>query len=116
VTAPVRIPALVRGNELITDTGLFGGFIRAAQAAERGPHGLAAGMFIGNPVTDVLDLATNSFVVENGDEAWAAQEALKLAEELDAAWDKVKLVSAPAESGFANTGLGRGFLGEDDGA
>lgn len=38
--------------------------------------------------------------------------AQMLAEELDAAWDQVTLVSAPAESAFANTGLGRGFLGE----
>jgi isoquinoline 1-oxidoreductase subunit beta len=38
--------------------------------------------------------------------------AQMLAEELDAAWDQVKLVSAPAESVFANSGLGRGFLGE----
>ncbi len=38
--------------------------------------------------------------------------AQMLAEELDAAWDQVKLVSAPAESAFANVGLGRGFLGE----
>jgi isoquinoline 1-oxidoreductase subunit beta len=38
--------------------------------------------------------------------------AQMLAEELDAAWDQVKLVSAPAESAFANVGLGRGFLAE----
>jgi isoquinoline 1-oxidoreductase beta subunit len=38
--------------------------------------------------------------------------AQMLAEELDAAWDQVKLVPAPAESAFANSGLGRGFLGE----
>lgn len=39
-------------------------------------------MFIGNPFTDVLDLATNSFVVANGDEnlAWAKGEALSLAQ------------------------------------
>jgi isoquinoline 1-oxidoreductase subunit beta len=35
-----------------------------------------------------------------------------LAEELDADWAKVLVVSAPAERGFANTELGRGFLGE----
>jgi isoquinoline 1-oxidoreductase subunit beta len=35
-----------------------------------------------------------------------------LAEELDADWTKVSVVAAPAELGFANTGLGRGFLGE----
>src|SRR4051812_3234311 len=53
VTACVAIPALVRGDELITATGLFGESIRAAQAAEQAPGGLSAGMFIGNPFTDV---------------------------------------------------------------
>jgi isoquinoline 1-oxidoreductase subunit beta len=38
--------------------------------------------------------------------------AQMLAEELDADWAKVKVVSAPAEKAFANTGLGRGFLSE----
>ena len=41
--------------------------------------------------------------------------AQMLAEELDADWNKVTLVSAPAESAFANTGLGRGFLAEMSG-
>ena len=47
VTARVLIPALVRGDELITATGLFGGFIREAQAIEQSAGGLSAGMFIG---------------------------------------------------------------------
>ena len=38
-----------------------------------------------------------------------------LAEELDADGAKVRVVAAPAELGFANTGLGRGFLGEMSG-
>jgi microcystin degradation protein MlrC len=79
VTAHVRIPALVRGPELITETGLFGQMIRQAQAAENDARGLSAGMFIGNPFTDVLDLATNSFVVANGQAEWASREALALA-------------------------------------
>src|SRR5690606_32171910 len=37
VTAVVPIPALVRGNELITATGLFGQSIRRAQAIEASP-------------------------------------------------------------------------------
>jgi isoquinoline 1-oxidoreductase subunit beta len=38
-----------------------------------------------------------------------------LAEELDADWSKVTVVPAPAENGFANTGLGRGFLADMSG-
>ena len=57
VTAKVAIPALVRGDELITATGFFGQSIRIAQEVENGPGGLSAGMFIGNPFTDVPALA-----------------------------------------------------------
>ncbi len=78
VTARVRIPALVRGPELITETGLFGRLISQAQTLETSERGLSAGMFIGNPFTDVLDLATNSFVVANGDETWAAQDSAEV--------------------------------------
>ena len=53
VTARVPIPALVRGDELITATGLFGKVVRKAQMIERSSGGLSAGMFIGNPFTDV---------------------------------------------------------------
>ena len=67
VTAKVAIPALVRGDELITATGRFGQSIRLAQAAESGPRGLSAGMFIGNPFTDVPALQTYSFVVTDND-------------------------------------------------
>lgn len=78
-TARVRIPALVRGDELITATGLFGRMIRAAQAIEAGPGGLSAGMFIGNPFTDVPELCSNAIVVTDGDPARAEREALAIA-------------------------------------
>ena len=80
VTAVVTIPALVRGDELITATGLLGGFIRQAQTIERSPGGLVAGMFIGNPFTDVPGLCSRSVVVTDGDAPRAEQEALRLAE------------------------------------
>ncbi len=80
VTAKVAIPALVRGDELITATGLFGGSIRMAQEVEKGPHGLSAGMFIGNPFTDVPALQTYSFVVTDGDPELAESAALRMAE------------------------------------
>lgn len=79
VTAKVTIPALVRGDELITATGLFGESIRAAQAIEQSPGGLSAGMFIGNPFTDVPALCTNSLVVTDDDPVRAEREAIELA-------------------------------------
>ena len=80
VTAKVAIPALVRGDELITATGLFGDSIRIAQQVEAGPHGLSAGMFIGNPFTDVPALQTYSFVVTDNDSELAEREALRIAQ------------------------------------
>lgn len=80
VTAVVPIPALVRGDELITATGLFGESIRLAQAVESSPGGLSAGMFIGNPFTDVPALHTYSFVVTDNDPERAEREALHIAE------------------------------------
>jgi microcystin degradation protein MlrC len=80
VTARIKIPALVRGDELITESGLFGECIRACQNIESSPLGLAAGMMIGNPFTDVPDLRTNSLVVTDGDEELASRLALELAE------------------------------------
>lgn len=85
VMAKVAIPALVRGDELITETGLLGGFIRRAQALEADPAGLSAGMFIGNPFTDVEALQSYSLVVLDeaaGGESVAeraSREALALA-------------------------------------
>ncbi|MDP7206514.1 MAG: M81 family metallopeptidase, partial [Pirellulaceae bacterium] len=80
VTARVKIPALVRGDELITESGLFGECIRAAQNIETGPNGLSAGMMIGNPFTDVPDLRTNSLVVLEQGEQDASRYASELAE------------------------------------
>jgi microcystin degradation protein MlrC len=79
VTARVPIPALVRGDELITTTGVFGKCMRIAKELEAGPRGLSAGMFIGNPFTDVPELQSYSFVVTNGDAALAEREALRMA-------------------------------------
>lgn len=80
VIAKVSIPALVRGDELITATGKFGEAIRMAQRAENNPTGLSAGMFIGNPFTDVPSLRCYSFVVANDDPELASSEAMAIAE------------------------------------
>ncbi len=79
VTAAVTIPALVRGDELITETGLLGTFIRRAQAIEHGPRGLVAGLFIGNPFTDVPGLCSRCVVVTDNDSTRAEREAVAIA-------------------------------------
>ena len=79
VTARVKIPALVRGDELITDTGSIGECIRVAQQIEAGPSGLSAAVMWGNPFTDVPELRTNSLVVMDGDESAAKAKAIELA-------------------------------------
>ena len=95
VTALVQIPALVRGDELITATGLIGKMIRQAQAIESSPGGLSAGMFIGNPFTDVLDLRSNSFVITDGDADRAAREAVQMATDF---WAVRERLQAPLTS------------------
>lgn len=79
VTARVKIPALVRGDELITATGSIGECIRLAQQIETSNGGLSAGVMWGNPFTDVPELRTNSIVVMDGDEVAAKQKAIELA-------------------------------------
>ena len=95
VTAKVAIPALVRGDELITATGRFGESIRIAQVAENGPGGLSAGMFIGNPFTDVPSLQTYSFVVTDDDPELAAREAIVIAESF---WENHAQMQVPLVS------------------
>jgi microcystin degradation protein MlrC len=80
VTARVKIPALVRGDELITASGLFGKCIDLCRQIESSDQGLAAGMMIGNPFTDVPELRTNSLVITDGDAQKAGEFARQLAE------------------------------------
>ena len=79
VMAKVTVPALVRGDELITATGLIRHVVEAAKAAEQGPGGLSAAMMWGNPFTDVPELASCAFVVADNDPVLAEREALRIA-------------------------------------
>ncbi|MBV6498046.1 MAG: hypothetical protein CJBNEKGG_00260 [Prosthecobacter sp.] len=79
VTAKVTVPALVRGDELITATGSIRHAVNAARQVEQGPGGLSAAMMWGNPFTDVPSLASWSFVVTDNDPALAEREALRIA-------------------------------------
>jgi microcystin degradation protein MlrC len=117
VTAKVAIPALVRGDQLITATGLFGKSIVQAQGVENSPGGLSAGMFIGNPFTDVPALQTYSFVVTDNDPARAEREAMTIAEGFWANHEKmqVPLVSLDEMAAIAVAQTG-GTLGLVDAA
>jgi len=79
VSVRVEIPALVRGNELKTATGMWGECVRDAITFENSAGGLSGGMFIGNPFTDVPDLCSNVFLVADGDSARAEVEAVRIA-------------------------------------
>jgi microcystin degradation protein MlrC len=81
VIARVTIPALVRGDELITKTGCYGELIAEAQRLERGGAALAAGIMIGNPFTDVPELCSQVIVVAARDGEAAVREATRLARE-----------------------------------
>ncbi len=81
VVARTVIPALVRGDELITQTGCYGDLIRECQRLERDGTALAAGIMIGNPFTDVPELCTQVLVTTDGDGARAIAESRRLAEE-----------------------------------
>lgn len=82
VTARVQLPMLVRGDELITvsdNPGRFAEAIRMCRAIEDSANGLAAGVIIGNPFTDVPNLQSNVLVTTNNDPAYAQQQAAEIA-------------------------------------
>jgi microcystin degradation protein MlrC len=79
--ARVIIPALVRGDELITKSGCYGDIIRECQRIERDGTAQAAGVMIGNPFTDVPELCSQAIVMTAGDARGAEREALRLAGE-----------------------------------
>ncbi|MCA1553899.1 MAG: M81 family metallopeptidase, partial [Chloroflexi bacterium] len=95
VSAKIEVPVLARGDEMITETGSIRRVIEAAQAIEQSEGGLSAGMFWGNPFTDVPDLRSNSLVVVDGDAARAEREALDLA---DIFWEYHERMRVPLTS------------------
>lgn len=92
VMALVKIPALVRGDELITETGSFGHCIRQAIEIEQSDSGISAGMFIGNPFTDVPELRTNAMVMTDQNPELASQLALQMA---DTFWEHHEKMQVP---------------------
>lgn len=81
VAARVIIPALVRGDELITKTGCYGELLAECRRLEEEGRALAAGIMIGNPFTDVPELCSQVLILTDGDKATAEREAIRLAEE-----------------------------------
>jgi len=79
VTAKVVVPALVRGDELITASGSVRHAVNAAKETEQSQGGLSAAMMWGNPFTDVPELASYAFVVADNDPVLAEREALRIA-------------------------------------
>jgi microcystin degradation protein MlrC len=80
VMARVFMPALVRGPELFTASGLYGKIIDRAKAMEANGEALSAAVMIGNPFTDAPELGSQSLVVTDGDTAKAQKLAAELAE------------------------------------
>ncbi len=107
--------AFLIGGVAVVGAGLFGIKLADSNAAKKavaltqgkGEHVFATWLKIAED--DQITIYSPHTDIGQGSNTGLAQ---MLAEELDAAWDKVKLVSAPAEPSFANTGLGRGFLAE----
>jgi isoquinoline 1-oxidoreductase subunit beta len=103
------------GGVAVVGAGLFGISIADSNAvktaakltAGKGEHSFATWLKIAED--NSITIYSPHTDIGQGSNTGLAQ---MLAEELDAAWDTVKLVSAPAESAFANVGLGRGFMGE----
>ena len=93
--ARIKLPMLVRGDELITATGIFGEAIRSCQAIEASPGGLAASVLIGNPFTDVPELCSQAIVVTDNDPEAAQRAALEIAEDF---WPKRATMQAPLVS------------------
>lgn len=79
--ARVTIPALVRGDELITKSGCYGELIRETRRLELEGAAMSAGIMIGNPFTDVPELCSQVVVATAGDAERARSEALRLARE-----------------------------------
>jgi len=92
VIAKIFIPALVRGNELITEIGLIRHAENAAIQLEESGRVLAAGLFWGNPFTDVSQLGSNSFVITDGDAELAKAEALRIA---NLFWEHHEMMRVP---------------------
>jgi microcystin degradation protein MlrC len=79
VAARLRLPMLVRGDECITETGIYGRYMERTRRIEALPGVLSASLFIGNPFTDVPELCCQAVVVTDGDPDLAERQVRELA-------------------------------------
>lgn len=93
--ARVKLPMLVRGDELLTATGRFGEAIQSCIDFEATNSGVAAGVIIGNAFTDVPDLQSNVIVTANGDAELARQTAEAIGKFM---WDHREIFQAELTS------------------
>lgn len=89
--ARIELPMLVRGDELITETGHFGTAIRMCQAVEAEATGLAAGVLIGNAFTDVPALQSNVLITTDNDPEAATAAAERIGQFM---WEHRELFQA----------------------
>ena len=80
VVARLRLPMLVRGDECITQTGIFGHYIARAVDRVASDGLIGASVLIGNPFTDVPELCCQVLAISNGDPAGAEHAARAIAE------------------------------------
>ncbi len=79
VAARVVIPALVRGDELITKSGCYGDLLRDMRRLEQDGTALAGGIMIGNPFTDVPELCTQALLCVDRKSEKAEREIVQIA-------------------------------------
>ncbi|MHA3980820.1 M81 family metallopeptidase [Halovulum sp. GXIMD14794] len=80
VAARLRVPMLVRGDQCITETGIYGRFIARADAEVGKNDVVSAQVMIGNPFTDVPELCSQVIAVANGDTEAAERAVRRIAE------------------------------------
>jgi isoquinoline 1-oxidoreductase subunit beta len=121
---PVKRKGFKRRAFLIGGAVIVGGGIFAIKYADSAAQSAAIGFTKGKDEASFaawLKIAADDTITlysPHADVGQGSNTALgqMLAEELDADWSKLVVTPAPAELGFANTQLGRGFLGEMTGA
>jgi microcystin degradation protein MlrC len=97
----VTIPALVRGHELITDTGLYGEFLRECRSLESSGAAIAAGVMIGNPFTDVPELCSQVIIMTDREPSAAIAAAEKIAAEFWAGRERMRAHMTSLEDAIA---------------